>query len=327
MAQAIVAERERQIGAVQTGAHPIRVVGHPVRTASKEGISHHEAKMLDEAFLIMRKAARRLGCQLWYVVISGPSSGLSEYEMRRLFAAAKSRLTDEMRRAGIKLKLFIEVLEAEGRLHSNIVLVGTQSVVQALVRSPKFATLDDDRGTFIKVKHVYNSKRLNEYLKYEVTSKTHYRDGYAYPRRRGSHPLGDGGGDRVRPSNDLWRILEAQGIGPRRRTYASRAIPKPKALSEPVCGPITWATNIRGQGLLFDVPPIAANLNEHSGGVLDPSKAMDLEVWRRLQGLTQKELAERAGIAQPTYANAVARRDCLSREAAARLHAVMSKAA
>ena len=325
MSQAVGIEEESRFSTARAAAQGTRVLDARARTASKAGISPQEAMRLDEAFIVMRKAARKQRHQLWYIVISAPR--MTEYELRRYVREVKSRITDELRRAGIKLKLFIEVLESEISVHSNIVLGGPEAVIRALERSPKFAALGDDQGTFIKVKHVYNSKTLNSYLKYEATSQTHYRDRHAYPRRSGSHPLGEGGGDRVRPSEDMWRVLEAEGIERPKRTYASRNIRHKAIVPEPVLGPITWATDIRGQGLLFDTPPIAANLNEHYGGLLDRSKATDLESWRRLHGLTQRELAARAGIAQPTYANAVARRDCLSRDAAARLHAVMSEAA
>ena len=85
---------------------------------------------------------------------------------------------------------------------------------------------------------------LKDYLLKEATPQAAFRKGFR--RIKGSHPLGDLGGDRVRLSPDLKHMLEHTGrTQPYTRTYAAR---RPKAV-----GAMAWLFNTEGQGVLFDV--------------------------------------------------------------------------
>ena len=87
---------------------------------------------------------------------------------------------------------------------------------------------------------------LIDYLMKEATPQAAFRK--SFRRIKGSHPLGELGGNRVRLSLDLKHILERAGrIEPYTRTYAAR---RPKAAAEPM----QWLFNADGQGLLLVFP-------------------------------------------------------------------------
>jgi hypothetical protein len=66
-----------------------------------------------------------------------------------------------------------------------------------------------------------------------------------------------------------------------------------------------------------------ARLRDYVGGLMPPSVAMEVEHLRRRLGLTQSELAQRAGISQPQLANVVAGRFGVAAWPAARIRDVL----
>ena len=97
----------------------------------------------------------------------------------------------------------------------------------------------------VHAKPVTDWETLKGYLLKEATPQAAFRKGFR--RIKGSHPLGELGGDRVRLSPDLKHILERAGrTQPYTRTYAAR---RPKAVGTPMA----WLFNAKGQGVLFDV--------------------------------------------------------------------------
>jgi len=306
-----------------------RVIDNPrARTAAKAGLSHQESRLIEAAARILRRMAKRY--PLKFTVASAP--GLGEREARRFYRTVKSRIADGQRRAGMRNVIYLEVLESEEGVHSNLIYPDPGDIEGALNRSPKFKALDDERGTFIDSQPVNNLNSLLDYLRGECTPQAHYADNRRYPRLPGSHPLGEGGGDRVRLSTGLNKALASLGEPPRQRTYASRAISRAKPTSQiveprrPDSTP-TWYCDQTGQFSLFNATVEPISLDAFRRGRLPPGAAAELEDRRRRLGLTQRELGRLAGLSQPQIANVIAGRFGLSRFAAARLQSVLKAAA
>ncbi len=123
-------------------------------------------------------------------------------------------------------------------------------------------------------------------------------------------------GQRLSASNDAKRLV---ALATKKRQV--------EVVPEPTREPIIWASDPRGQFLLFGEPPVLTNIENYRGGKLPPPVAEQLEARRRQLGLTQEELAALAGISRPQISNVVAGRFGLSRDAAERLQAVLKEAA
>jgi hypothetical protein len=75
----------------------------------------------------------------------------------------------------------------------------------------------------VDIRPIYHLKSLRNYLLKEATPQAVYKTGVR--RNKGSHRLGEGGGDRVRLSKALKdRLLQEGLMLPYRRTNASRCL-------------------------------------------------------------------------------------------------------
>ena len=83
-------------------------------------------------------------------------------------------------------------------------------------------------GAYVDIQKRTGADWFVSYTSKERTPQAHYASrGKRGPRRPGTHPLGDGGGDRVRLSKHLEADLaRASLIKPHKRTYAARWLPR-----------------------------------------------------------------------------------------------------
>jgi DNA-binding transcriptional regulator YiaG len=176
--------------------------------------------------------------------------------------------------------LNLEVLESVPSVHTNII-----------------ATMPDSNAVDRTIERLYNSvygsnvyaqavtdwNGLTKYLAGEATPQAWHKAGRSFPRIKGSHPLGEGGGDRVRPSKDLEAALLRSGrVEPRRRTYAARSLPVSSGPLKPIqAQPAVKAVQL----LLFDTLPVQS--------YLPPD---EFRAFRDAVGVTQAEASKRAGI-------------------------------
>lgn len=121
---------------------------------------------------------------------------------------------------------WLEIGEGHPADHSNILFTlggpKTPKLISRLRASPQFP------GDLLVVKKAESAQWFVAYCSKELTPQAKFIAGTRLSRRRkGSHPLGEGGGDRLRMSKELKRdVLAAGCIPPWRRVYASRALPK-----------------------------------------------------------------------------------------------------
>lgn len=301
---------------VRGEAKPAQAARSPqaARTAGKFGQSVSETKLVDASLHWMS----RLDVPLLLMVLEAHEAG--EAHLRFLADRLKNAYGQKLSRAGGE-RLMLEVLEGQHAVHSNIVAPvplgqSVNSVIESLLASPTYGP-NLAGGT----KLVTDVSGLRDYLLKEATPQAWWAAGKSFRRERGSHVLGDGGGDRVRLSGDLEAALLREGlIQPRTRTYCSRALPKakrPKPTLAPVPRP-TFAVVAGGQLAMFGAAP-AQSLREFGHGLVPAPVAAEIERERRRLGLSQAQLAARVGIRQPQYANAMRGHDPLSSWVVARL--------
>lgn len=163
---------------------------------------------------------RQQGPAVWVVA---EAYSMPERARRELFRKVKSDAALYQRRARMKRVLWLEVLESVPSVHTNIIItMPDQAAVAQLIE--RF--FNSANGARLYAQAVTDWDRLPGYLAGEATSQAWFKARRAFPRTRGSHPLGEGGGDRVRLSRDLEAALLRSGkIEPRRRTYARRSLP------------------------------------------------------------------------------------------------------
>lgn len=118
----------------------------------------------------------------------------------------------------------------------------------------------------------------------------------------------------ITPAAEALLALDAKPV-------SKQIVPEPQRQS------IVYTVDATGQFQLFDEPPVLVSLDSFRGGKLPPLVAEQLEARRRQLGLTQRELGLRAGLSQPTLANAIAGRFGVSRHAIGRLQTVLKAAA
>jgi hypothetical protein len=168
-------------------------------------------------------------------------------------------------------------------------------------------------GTAVVTEAVSDWPGLTDYLLGEATSTAWYGAGMRFPRVPGSHPLGAGGGDRVRPSDALRAALEGtQRIKPYRRSYAKRSLPTPL----PAEG--------EAQLVLFRrLEKPVSRLADFNGGLLPASVSLEITHHRKRLGLTQTKLANMAGISKQQFTNALKGRFGLAPWVVVRLREVL----
>ncbi|MER0240371.1 helix-turn-helix transcriptional regulator [Fulvimarina sp. MAC8] len=275
---------------------------------------------------------RRSGFQIWYAVLGDELLDCSSDVARKEASRFTSRIVLEQGRADLP-PYWIVAFETECSLHANILFFGTKKIADRLHRS--FAPYMQGAGAIQPVRGANGLKKTISYLSKEGTQQAMVSCNLPMStRRKGSHRL-EGGGDRIRLSPALRRdAITAGVVEPWQRTNADRktfAIPAPSILLPTKPAIVTLPAPIiepDGQLAFFgmEAQPIITLTNYRSGR-LPEAVAREIEDRRRKLGWSQKEAASRAGLSQPTWANAIRGHDGFSRHAVARLKTVLSSAA
>jgi hypothetical protein len=246
---------------------------HP-RTTAPHGLSHLEMDWVTEGVRYLRRQGPAA-----FMTVEGYDR--SEREKRTLFRKVKNDVALYQGREKMRRVLWLEVLESEPDLHSHI--VATMPSEEAVMRLAERMHMSASYGQNVLVQPVTDWDGLTTYLLKEATPQAWAKGGKSFRRVSGSHPLAEGGGDRVRTSKDLEAALIRSGrVEPRRRTYAARSLPKPPALPKPVeVAPTVNAVQL----------PLFGALPERR--YLQPA---DLRSFRQVRGYSQSEVSKWAGI-------------------------------
>lgn len=176
---------------------------------------------------MIRQLARQRRWSLRWIVFEAHHA--SEWEARSQIIELQKRLTKYQGRAGIRngSRFWLNMLEAKCQVHANIIVTAPQkgiAMIERLIDSSAF-------GSGIQIKRIDNADTLRNYLMKEATPQAAWaakQSGTGFRREKGSHPLGAGGGDRLKLSGDLRSALVAANIvQPYRRTYAARSLARP----------------------------------------------------------------------------------------------------
>jgi hypothetical protein len=184
------------------------------------GLSVEEIKLASDALHYIKSLDHRL----WYAVVANQYS--DERHIRQLIRRFKSDPARAQKRGCLPSCCYVEILEGHPAVHSNILFPldgpNAERLIAGLLRSQKYSgdELDINRG---------NADRfLNYCSKERVTQARYVGVGKLAKRLPGSHPLGKGGGDRLRLSRALKDQLIDEGlIRPYRRRYSVRSLPRP----------------------------------------------------------------------------------------------------
>ena len=281
------------------------------------GLSSGEVKRLNGLLHFLDGLRRKNRDKIFCAVLGDELLAMNSSNARMLVSKFTSRLVELQSRAGLP-QHWVLVWETSQGLHANIVFIGNESLSGKLERG--FAhCMQGDKAMQL----VAGMDRLCRYLWKESTPQCSFALALAGTRAKGSHKIA-GGGDRVRCSPALRTAAISNGaISDWQRTNAKinpETMPRKKRLTRP-------ATNLRLSGQIELFPEIdrpAVRLGIFQGGVLTATQALELEFKRHQAGLTQQSLCDRAGVSQPTLANALARRFGLSRQTAFRIRAVLA---
>jgi hypothetical protein len=246
---------------------------HP-RTTAPHGLSHLEMDWVTEGMRYLRRHGPAA-----FMTVEGYDR--PEREKRTLFRKVKNDVALYQGREKMRRVLWLEVLESEPDLHSHI--VATMPNEDAVMRLAERVYMSASYGQNVLVQPVTDWDGLATYLLKEATPQAWAKGGKSFRRVSGSHPLAEGGGDRVRTSKDLEAALIRSGrVEPRRRTYAARSIPATPASPKPIeIAPTVNAVQL----------PLFGALPERQ--YLQPS---DLRSFRQVRGYTQAEISRWAGI-------------------------------
>lgn len=187
------------------------------RTTAPHGLSHHELPWHTEGMRYLRRQGPAA-----HVTVE-PIDGLPERAQRKLFREVKNRLALFQRREKMRRVLIHEVLESDPSPHSHIVAAmpdreAWKRLTECFYNAAFYR--------HVLVEDVWDWDGLTTYLAGEATPQAWKKAGRSFPRVKGPHPLGEGGGDRVRQSKDLEDALLRSGrVMPRLRTYAARSLP------------------------------------------------------------------------------------------------------
>jgi hypothetical protein len=220
----------------------ITVIGndYPRPISTKHGLSGEEIRIASEAIHYISG----LGLSLWYAVVS--DQYCSEWEIRQRIRQFKSDLARAQKRAGIPSCCYVEILECHPAVHSNILFPlggpNAKRLIDGLLRSKRYPgdTLHIKKG---------NPARFLSYCSKERTPQARFVGvGLLAKRMRGSHRLGEGGGDRLRLSKALKDQLIEEGlVRPYRARYAARNLQQSLPAQEPerngVAGPFPEDSN------------------------------------------------------------------------------------
>jgi hypothetical protein len=271
------------------------------------GLSTPEISRFTGSILFLRK----WWPDLWLLTTNKGTS-------RDLVAAIWKRITKLQ--GGENLPLYsVVVFETTGGLHGNIAFLGTDDIAERLKTSCF--------GEAIHLQRVYDPANLyRDYLAKERTVQAGWKRTDLGRRRPGSHKL-PGGGDRVRPSDELARdALDAGMIVPWRRTNAKRS-DKRKNYRLRGSGPLARAPQPAGQlSLLPEIERLPSRLHDFGGGYIPPAVALEIEFRRAQLGLSQRQVGKLIGRSQGQLANALRGHDPIGATAINRLRELFLKA-
>lgn len=262
----------------------------PIRTACPSGLSHLELPWLTEGMTYLQRQGSG-------VFVTVQAYGRPERIVRDLARKAKAHLTTYQARAGMKRRLWLEVLESKPEVHTHIVapfpsLAAAAKAIETLNGSSLF--LSYGANTLMAVP-VTAWNKLTKYLAGEATPQAWFAAGRSFTRVKGSHPLGEGGGDRVRVSRDLDAALVRSGnIEPRKRSYALRSLPKP---------PKTIQAGETQLSLFPHLDKPISRLKDFNAGVAPAAVRAEIRFRLRRRGWTQDELARRTNMSRPQITN------------------------
>jgi hypothetical protein len=198
------------------------VMGHRAPISRHWGLTGDEIRLASDAAHYL--SAKRF--PLFWAVVA--DAFLPERAMREQIRLFKQIVAKEQARAGLPGCFWVEMLEGKPAVHSNLLfpLKGEGDRIAArMLESERFS------GDMLDIQRT-NARAFVGYCAKERTPQARYVGGVGNLARRlkGSHPLGAGGGDRVRLSKALMGEL---GVIPHRRVYAARTLP-PVAMAAPV---------------------------------------------------------------------------------------------
>jgi DNA-binding transcriptional regulator YiaG len=232
-----------------------------------------------------------------YVVLGDALLDMPEGEAREAIRAFTSRVVREQDRAGLP-PYWLRVLESEGGIHANLVFPATAEMQRSLAASTAFADyLQRDNA----IQPVYDFNELARvYLSKERPPNVQGGSKLG-PRRKGSHKLGEGEGDRVQLSRALRDDALAAGlIKPWQRTKAKVLVRgariEPVAttiiLPEPITVTVPVLPTVEAVQLsLFQTPPMQDTLRDA------------VRQFREEQSMTQSRLYGMLGIGRSHGAN------------------------
>jgi DNA-binding transcriptional regulator YiaG len=311
--QGIARDRSRHLGR----GHTYSVRDLAPRTARGWGMSSPEIKRVFGAMNFLR----RTGLPCWYVVLGDSVLDKPEAEARAIFQEAASHLVQAQRRAGYP-QYWLRVLESTGGLHSNMIFPASPEIAMRFKRSA-FGEYCGGKGFQEIGATSHDWKHLASYLCTERTSQAEYTLGRTLgPRLKGSHRLGDGGGDRVHLSRAMLNdAMQAGMVAPWQRSK-SKALTRSAGIA--VKQPRKRADNTgqeqvaspRGPVTLSIVPTIpAVQLPLFPELPSSPPpfwRGDEVREMRQQIGKTQDWLATRLGLQRSHVANSERNHDRLS---------------
>jgi hypothetical protein len=308
-----LAETDQKVTGISAGASPggnsLIVDRLPTaRTVQPHGLSGPELDRLAGAVHFMELHCHRGRCGLWWLTTDRATA-------RVAIADIGKRITRLQHKYDLPA-YSATVFETRGGLHAHIGFVGNWDIAERL-HSSAF-------GQIIKVDRVTDANTLaRKYLVKERTPQAGYRRNHVLGGRLpGSHRL-EGGGDRVRLSEDLKNdAIAAEYVKPWKQTNARRNAER-KAYRLRRLYP-SKAPRLAGQlPLLPEIERPVSRLHDFGHGIIPPAVAVEMEFRRRRLGLSQNELGSMIGRSQGQYANAIRGHDPISATAVNRLRELL----
>ena len=272
------------------------------QTSRPHGMSNAELRRASEAAHIMAKTRGTLN----YTVVS--QHGMSEAVIRNLASEFKREVVKAQEGAG-NSKYWLEMLEGEPTVHANLLFTLNPTAAARLI-----ARLSGSQyfpGDTLHWQSGYDANGFVSYCSKERTPQAKYIGGITMtPRRPGSHPLGAGGGDRVRLSKALQDRGEAMNvIQPYQRTYAKRGLEN-AVLVRQVINDAAFAAVCASEKLIVVREPLVVSPQQLWLPLGPPVRDLyqQGEAKRLALGLSQRAVALRLGVNQPQYSNCAIRR-------------------
>ncbi len=290
------------------GLSNIELRGSRRKITRPDGIGERERDIFTEGMSYMQEYGPGI-----FISIANGRSQQAERVVRRLTRRVRSDVAQQQKRAGMRVRHALTEFEALGRdglpkFGSHIVAVfptaaARDKAIESLNGSIAYGRFGEEVS--VVAKKVYNWDGLTKYLLKEASSNARYKRNFRYIG--GSIRLGELGGNRVIPSDDLRAALERRGvIEPYSRNYAKRFPKAPAFLAE---------LEVRYRDSLFDALPVLAapprpKLKPVKRHKIEPvSLPMNYapfipEMLARL-GPTHEAAGERVGVSRPQTTNII----------------------